>query len=260
MRGCCLAVVLAIAATPGPARGQPRARVDLVSAIADLQSNDVEKMERAIALLGTSGSPAAVAPLVQLVRRGPPGALLVPTLSALGALARPEAQVVLIQMLRHHRPAVRVSAATALAPIRSPRVSRALVTALGDAEQTVRTAAAQALATAGMRDAVEPLLSAFERGNDAAAAAVGAFGDAGDLQKLVARIGRVPMAILLPAFRLYLGRRDVSEAAKSPLVDELAGLATTEVKRFLESVASEVPAGQRRLREQVIAAAGRIPG
>lgn len=245
---------------PGIAAAQARPRVDIAPAVADLQSNDAEKMQRAIERLGTSGSPAAVAPLAQLVRRGPPGPLLVPALQALGALARPESQDVLVSTLRHHRAAVRVAAAAALAPVRSPRASRALVIALGDDDAAVRSAAAQALATAGMRDAVEPLLAAFERGNDAAATAIGAFGDAGDVGKLLERIGRVPLSVLLPAFRLYLGRRDVSEAAKTSLVDSLAALGSSEVKHFLESVTNVLPPGQQRLRAHVAEAAGRISG
>lgn len=245
--------------TQGPAP-RPRARIDVGPAIADLQSNEMARMERALPLLGSSGNPGAAAPIVAFLRRGPPGPLLVPAIEALGALARPEAQDVLIEMLRHYNPVARAKAATALGAVRSPRASRALVAALSDREETVRAAAAQSLATAGMHDAVEPLLVAFTRGNDAAATPIGAFGDTEDMAKLVARVGQVPLSVLLPAFRLYLARRDVAEAAKLTLVDQLAELGTPEVKRFLLAVGGELPPGQQRLRDHVNEVAGRIAG
>jgi hypothetical protein len=246
-------------AQPGSPPPPPRvdARV-LREAIADVGSTEVARIARALPVLGTSRSPAAAVAIAALVRRGPPGALLSPSIDALGALGRPESQDALIALLRHVRAEVRARAAVALGPVRSPRVSRALAAALGDREALVRGAAARSLATAGMRDAVDDLVLAVERGNDAAAGAVGALGDATHAERLAALIGRLPLAVLLPGMRSFLTRRDLPERAKLGIVDRLGELATPEVKVFLGAVAQDLPVGQRRLRDHIVEVAARI--
>lgn len=250
-----------VRAQPVPPPSLPRtdARI-LRDAIADVGSTDAARIGRALPVLGTSRSPAAAVAIAALVRRGPPGALLGPCIDALGALGRPESQDALIALLRHVRPEVRARAAVALGPVRSPRVSRALVVALGDREPLVRAAAARSLATAGMREAVDALVLSVERGNDAAAAGVGALGDATHVDRLTALIGRLPLSVLLPGMRAFLTRRDLPERAKLGIVDRLGGLATPEVKAFLGAVAPDLPAGHRRLRDHMAEVAARIAG
>jgi hypothetical protein len=260
-------VVLTVLVPAAIAHAQPAPpvalRVDprvLREAIADVGSTDAARIERALPVLATSRSPAAALALAGLVKRGPSGALLIPTIDALGALGRPESQDALISLLRHVRAEVRARAAVALGPVRSPRVSRALTVALGDREALVRAAAARSLATAGLRDAVDDLVLAVERGNDAAAAAVGVLGDASHAERLAGLVGRMPLAVLLPGIRAFLTRRDLPERAKIGIVDRLGGLATPEVKDFLTALAGELPVAQRRLRDHVVEVAGRIAG
>jgi len=242
---------------PPPPRVDPRVLRD---ALADVASTDAARIERALPVLGTSRSPAAALAIAALLRRGAPAALLVPAIDALGALGRPESQDALIALLRHFKAEVRARAAVALAPVRSPRVSRALVVALGDREAIVRAAAGRSLATAGMREAVDDLVLAVERGNDAAAAAIGVLGDAAAAERLSALIGRIPLHVLLPGMRAFLLRRDLSERAKLGIVDKLGELATPEVKTFFDAVAPALPPGQQRLRDHVVQLAGRIAG
>ncbi|MBI2895344.1 MAG: HEAT repeat domain-containing protein [Deltaproteobacteria bacterium] len=240
---------------PGLAAAQtgarPRIRLDVAALTADLESGDLERMRRALSSLGASGSAGAVPALSAFIRRGPPGALLLPAIDALGALGRADTADALAPLLRHRRPEVRARAAVALAPLKSDSVSRALVVALGDPHESVRGAAAQALATAGTAEAVEPLLRAVEAGSLSAAPAVGAIGGAAHCDRLIEMSSRVGIAAVLPAFRLFLLRRDVPERQRLELVDRLASSGTPEIRVFLESLREQVPRAQRRLREKI---------
>lgn len=112
--------------------------------------------------LGEIGDPAAVEPLMNLLRTENPGSRLQQrSVEALTKIGEP-AVVPLIEALEDQSEGVRQVVATALGKFHDPRVVQPLIRALGDKHWPTRKGAATALGKIGDGSAVKPLLGALE--------------------------------------------------------------------------------------------------
>lgn len=222
-----------------PLAGSAQPSLSLAEARQDVASGEIARMERGLRVLAASRAAAAVGPIEELLRRGPPAPLLLPAIEALGALGRAEATPVLSSLLRHHRADARARAAIALGPLRSERASIALSIALGDPDATVRAAAARALATAGTPSAVAPLLAALTSGNTAAAPALGAIGEPDVLEQVVALGDAVPRTALASAARAFLARTDIGTRQLLHAVDVVAAAGGPEIAEALRATQTD---------------------
>jgi HEAT repeat protein len=140
-----------------------RAKKDVKGLIRALgYQKDVDTRRDAARTLGEIGDPAAVEPLIQLLRTESPGSRV--QKSAMWALAEIGGPAVesLIEALRDENRSVRERAANALGEIRDTRAVQPLIHALEDEYWPVRKAAVIALGIIGDAGAVEPLLEALQ--------------------------------------------------------------------------------------------------
>jgi HEAT repeat protein len=250
-----VSVSLAALAVLAPAHAQPRppagssaaARpLTLREATQRLQSADPDEIIEGIDALTRIGTADAVPPLVALVQGGLPDALLDMAVTKLGILGRPEAIEELGVLLRHRRVAVRIRAVTSLSQIRDPRNRPLIESGLRDSDAGVRAEAARALGRINARGSLALLQRAFERNIPEAAESIGALGDAPSADRLLESVGHAPLSVLLPGFRRFLDRRDLPDAVKLRIVEQLVARSpTTQVKAFLQEWVRELPLADR---------------
>ena len=257
-----LSVFLVLCAVPQVAFAEARRAPGLsAEAVARLQSAVPAEAIAAAGELGNSGSPAAVDPLVALLRSGPPDAVTHAALEALGALGSDRAIDVLVEYASHRRAEVRIIALQSLSGMRGRRVESALTDALRDSNAEVRATAAVALGEGGFRDVVPVLFQAFERGVSEAATAIGKLGDRSAADRLAGYLGRGDLTVLLEGLGEFLWRTDFDGEGKQAIVERLLELSGPTVREFLVSAHAELsntPAN-RRLRQEMEAAIAQIP-
>ncbi len=234
------------AAPTAPARPQvDSALVD--AALAGLEAPDLPTVLDSISKLAEYADPRATAPLLRLLKAGPPDDVTHAAIQALGAISDPSSVDVLIEYTRHRRARVRRLAVQSIAQIRDPRVSdkvnEALRNALRDSNDRVRAAAATALGEHGDRGAMDLLFLAFERNVPEAAVAIGKLGGPAEADRLAGYLGRRLPSEVLPGFDEFLRRSDISDDAKVSISHRLEELAGPDVKRFLTNFLASPPPG-----------------
>ncbi|MDI7267623.1 MAG: HEAT repeat domain-containing protein, partial [Myxococcota bacterium] len=231
--------------------GRPAApavdRAVIDAAIADLASQDLPTLLRAIETLANAADPRATQPLIQLLRKGPPDDVTHGAIQALGAISDHSSVDVLIEYMRHRRARVRRLAVQSIAQITDARVRdkvyEALRSALRDSNERVRGAAATAIGEHRDRGAMDLLFLAFERNVPEAAVAIGKMGGRAEAERLAGFLGRRQLSEILPGFDEFLRRADFPEDAKMDIIRKLEGIAGPDVKRFLVNLTSSPPAG-----------------
>ncbi len=247
----CLAALAALS----PASAQPRppatataaARpLTLREATQRLQSADPDEITEGVDALTRIGTAEAVPPLITLARSGLPDDLLDLVVTKLGILGRPEAIEELGSLMRHRRAAVRLRAVTSLSQIRDERSRPLIESGLRDSDHGVRAEAARALGRINARSSLALLQRAFERNIPEAAESIGALGDAAAADRLLESVGHAPLSVLLPGFRRFLDRRDLTDPVKLRIVEQLVSRSpTTQVKAFLQEWVRELPPADR---------------
>lgn len=245
---------LAALATLSPATAQPRPPAPAAAArpltfreaTQHLQSADPDDVIEGVDALTRIGTAEAVPPLVALVRSGLPDGVLDLVVTKLGILGRPEAIDELSSLLHHRRAAVRVRAVTSLSQIRDDRARGLIESGLRDSDAGVRAEAARALGRINARPSLPLLLRAFERNIPEAAESIGALGDAPAADRLLDSVGHAPLSVLLPGFRRFLDRRDVTDPVKLHIVEQLVARSpTTQIKAFLQEWVRGLPPADR---------------
>lgn len=226
-------------------RGRGQDRLDVAATEAALHGGNLDEARGALEMLGVSGSPRAIPILSAYVRSGPPAQLIETAVEAIGAVGGAASAPILVELMTHRRPGVRLRAAEAAASIRSRETAAALSVCLDDSDATVRAAAARALARAGTREDVPILFRALEKGVFEASASIGTLGNAGDAEHFAALLGRIPFDKMVPGLDAFLNRRDLGNPARILLVRKLQELATVEVKSFLQAFLESIPARDR---------------
>ena len=199
-----------------------------------MAAKDRGSVEAGIQSLGLLGTPDAVEPLAERIRKGLPPELLETAIVTLTALGQPGAGPVLYELTAHRRPEVRLRAVEAIAATNPPGAERGLLSALSDSDSRVRSAAAVGLGDIHASSAaIEKLFLALDRGNMEASGAIGKIVAPGEAQRLTGYLGQVPFRSLGPALAQVLQRKDVSEGAKIEIVVRLEEVGTPEVKGYL---------------------------
>jgi HEAT repeat protein len=229
-------------------------------------------------LLGPAGE-GAVAAARALAERGDPRARevlldalatgLAPELAAivLASIAdwgNPAAFEVAAMYAKHRHVAVRAAAVRAIGAVDDLRAEAVVLAALADPAQPVRAAASAAVARQRLRVGTEPLLTLFQRGDEAAGQALAELGDP-DLAKAVGELfGAVPNPHLAACLGAMLRGADFGpDTARLEIVRTLGRIggdeATQELTMYVASV-PERPARPSRQEAQAIIDAGRSGG
>lgn len=232
---------------PGPnPTAQAQRPLTLREAVQRLQTGTPDDITEGVDALTRIGTPEVIPPLVTLIHSGLPDDLLDHVVAKLGIIARPEAIDVLSSLLHHRRPSVRQRTVEALSHIRDPRVRGLIESGLRDSQAGVRSEAARALATINARPSVELLFRAFERNVPEAAESIGALGDAAMADRLLEGVGHHPLGVLLPGFRRFLDRRDITDPVKIHIIEQLVSRSPTrQVKDFLQEWVRSLPPQNR---------------
>lgn len=250
-----LALFALIAASPRAADAQEMSFDDAVELV---QTSDADSIRLGLETLGARGEARAVAPIAERIRSGLPTEIAEFAVTTLGVLGRREAGPVLIEMLSHRAPAVRLAAVEAIAAVKPRGGREALVAALDDMQPSVRTAAALGLGQLGEPQAVDTLLVALRRDIFEAAQAIGQLATPAHMDELFEFVGTMPFDVLAPAFNELIARDDFPSRAKIDVIGRLAELATAQVKTYLTELADQLPDG--RVKSAALEAAERIPG
>ncbi len=226
--------------------GAPARPIPLREATQLLQSANGDEVLQGIDALTRLSTPEVVPPLVELIHRGLSDELLETVVTKLGIIGQPSAIDELSSLMRHRRPTVRRAAVEALGQIRDPRTRPLVESALRDSDNTVRGTAATALGAMGASQSVDLLQRAFERSVPEAAEAIGRLGNPASAARLLESVGRAQLSVLLPGFRRFLDRRDITDPVKLNIVEQLVARSPTlQVKRFLQDWLDHLPSGAR---------------
>jgi HEAT repeat protein len=208
---------------------------------------EIQHIEAAAARGGAEGART----IVQMAQRGPAPDVLATALDALAALARPEGAAVVAHALHHRRPMIRRHAVAAARAIHTPDLVDDVAELLGDPDASVRLDAALALAEVGNRAVGSRVLEAFERDLDDAqgpdggpltrpcALAVGRFGSAEDVQRLLGFLGRAPLRAMTDAMRESVRRAALPESLRLQIVTAVGRLGTRDARTFLNTVVAD---------------------
>lgn len=233
------------------------AQMSLADAQAAIESTDAARIQSGIEAIGLSGEARGVPIIVARVHRGLPPELLESALDTLTVLGHPEAGPLLIELLSHRRPSIRLRAVQALAACHPSGADHALAGALSDSSADVRAAAATALGDVGGTSAMDQLFLAFDRGVPEAGAAIGRLARPADITRMLALLGHVPFSQMGPILADMLGREGVAQRSRLEIVAALGELASAEARGLLEQYVQAHP-GTDPVTRAAEAAAARI--
>lgn len=249
----CVLVFALVAGTTARAAAQHRSRhreaapevvagPPLETLVAQLASSDEDAIRQGIEALGLRGTSDVVAPLAARIRRGLPPELLELAVDTLVITGRVEAGPVLITLVAHRRPAIRLKAILGIASLKPRGAEQSLGLALGDSDSQIRAAAAVGLGQVGARGSVDRLFLALEHGVLEASTSIGQLATPAEVVRLLGYLGRLAFDAISPALGEVLARADVPDRTKLDIIARLAELATSETKVFLQEFVAALPA------------------
>jgi len=223
---------------------QKISRKEIKDAIRKLESPNPEEVMASVMQLAASGSKEAVAPLSDLLRRGPRNDITNSIIQALGSIGHKSSVDILIEYLEHRRPDARIAALFALESYnKNSQVIDAFENKLRDSDAQVRNTAALALGKFGTAKSVPILFQAFDRGVQDAVIAIGQIGSPKDAQRLSQYLGKIDVSILLPGFEQFLNRKSFAQKTKITILEDLFELAGPEVRKFAVTYKATFPPG-----------------
>lgn len=236
------------AAKPTPVRTRrvaPLPQERLANLGATLLGGDSAAAVAAAQELGGSGAPNAADPLIEALALGTWPEVAQAAILALGRLRESRAVPLLTLYAGNRNEVTRTAAVTALAQIPDDRAAGALFERLGDASPKVRAAAAAGLAERKDRRAVNRLTKLFARGDEAAAAALGALAPADAVPGLAELQGRVSDDTFVALLGEVLKREDVPDPLRVDVVDLLAKIPGVVATAALAEYLATAPADGR---------------
>lgn len=239
------AVVLGGAATlhaqTSPRRPKSRPQASLEEIAVTLSASTEDEVRSALELAATLPAREVMPLLEERVRAGLPVVLLDVALDTLLLLGDPSSSPLLVDLAQHRRPAIRARALETLARLRAPGALSVLRRGLGDLEPEVQKAAAQGLGELGAHDGFEPLARAFELGVEGAGAALGRVASSADVPRLSEYVASRSPETVAPVIEALLARREIAEAEKLRLVEQLRALGTEEAQHELAGLLTRLP-------------------
>ena len=206
------------------------------AAVERLASTSPSEVRSGLEALGLAGSPRAVAPISERIRRGLPPDLLGVAVDTLMILGRAEAGPVLVELMSHRRAEIRLKALQAIVACRPRGAEAVLAEALSDSDASVRGAAAEGLGSIGASGSVDALFHAMERRVPEAPMAIAQVARPADVERFLGMIGDVPFDTVSPALSEMIHRQDLADGAKLAIIHRLSELATSGVREFLEDI------------------------
>jgi HEAT repeats len=272
-----LAVGLALAARPALAapRTPPGEASNVTKgaplppdAIRRLKSGDLAVIPGAlddVRVAGKGGTPAVPA-ISNLLEQGLPPELTQSAIETLGDTESETASVALAWYSRHRNVALRRAAVVALARTRGAAAIKALRATLSDPDPAVRGLSATGLGTMKAKEALADLFLALDHRVAEASPAIGQICAGSECEKLAAKLGSLPFAVITSGLDLALFRvpAEVSDEIKVKIVARLRELGTGEVNRFLRDVQGKWPkkgsAHVKQAIDQAVIATSGSPG
>jgi hypothetical protein len=218
---------------------------ELAAAVAQLASSDEAVIQQGIEALGLAGTPDVVEPLAARIRRGLPPELLEMAVDTLIITGQASAGPVLITLVAHRRPEIRLKAVQGIASIKPRGAEQSLTLALGDSDPQVRAAAAVGLGAVGARGSVDQLFLALEHGVLEASTSIGQLATPAEAMRLLGYLGRLAFDAISPGLGELLARADLPDRTKLDLIARLAELATGGTKTFLQEFVAALPPTDR---------------
>lgn len=263
-----LSVADAHAAPPRPQRAPDAASTAERAALeAKLASRDPVVVDQALDEIRMDGPKAAwvVARLVAMLDEGVSSTHTQRILEALADFGLEASSPSIALYCRHRDARIRLAAVQALGATGGKAAALPLRAALSDRDERVRAAAATALGTAQARSAVADLYRALERGNPAAAPALGVVCVHEECTKLVAYLGKLPFDTVSRGLERVVERpdADVTETEKLTVIGAIRELGTAECNTFLRALQSRFPEkGSKKVKQAldqaVLATAGGV--
>jgi HEAT repeat protein len=207
-----------------------------------------------IRVLGESGTPGAVAPLIEVLAVGTSPNLAVAVLQSLRRLAPASAADVVILYCGDRNVEVRRNAVETLSVLKDPRVPAVLSARLGDADDGVVAIAAKAIASRHQAEAAPRLLALLDLQVPEVAVPLGQVAPLSMIPTLRDRRGSLPDAELATVLGEILKRSDVPEPTRVELVKALADIpgpdATTALVEYVGGLPKNAAARPSRTAAQ----------
>jgi HEAT repeat protein len=224
-----------------------------------LKSGDPASVQSALDDVRTAGKAGAVAVpvIVGLLEQGLSMALTQAAVETLGDTESAAASDVLATYARHRAVPIRRAAIQALAKTRGPSAVKALRAALSDPDAGVRGLAATSLGALKAHDALGDLFLALDRGVPEAAVSIGELCTAAECEKLVSKLGTLPLDVVTSGLDQILFRpaSEVGDDLKVKIVEHVRDVGTAQVNRFLRQVQTRLRAGASPKVQQAVDAA-----
>jgi HEAT repeat protein len=200
--------------------------------------------------------------LDKLLQRGTSAKIAVKALEVAGGLKQPASSAAIAPYVQHRSPDVRRAAARALIKTRGPKAIAALRKALRSSDPQVRGIAATGLGSMGAKDAISDLFAALDHKVSEAAAAIGQLCAVKDCEKLVARLGKLPLDVMTSGLDQILFRppAEIPDDQKIAIVGRLRELGTKDAGRYLIDVAERWPENWSKKVKQAIDSAVKASG
>ncbi|HEY4156546.1 MAG TPA: HEAT repeat domain-containing protein [Polyangiaceae bacterium] len=249
-----LLFVSSIAAAPAaPTHGH----VDLTALKTALESGDEARTLNALGEVESSADAGAVPLVVALLARGASPKILARALGVSGALAKESSSATIAPYVMHRNAEVRRAAVHALIRTKGAPAVKALRQALRGSDPALRGVAADGLGALGVREAVPDLFVVLPRNVPEAAGAIGTLCEAGDCEKFLALLGKLPFDTMQSGFLPLLLRPtpDVPEKVKFEAIERLRLLATSAANELLQTALASYPKnGSEKVRRAIDAA------
>jgi hypothetical protein len=243
------------AAPKSPDGGKKENQVDLERLKTDLESGDEAKIVGALETVERAGDPRAAPLLEALLKRGASVAVLSAAISTTGSLKQASSSAAIAPYLQHRAQDVRRAAAKALVKTKGPNAIKALRQGLRSSDPVVRGVSATGLGELGAKEALGDLFGALDRYVGEAAAAIGQLCSAADCDKLLARLGKVPLQIMTSGLDQMLFRREIADEQKIQVIARVRELGTRDSAVYLAEILARWPKdGSPRVKQALDAA------
>jgi HEAT repeat protein len=235
------------------------AKVDVAAEATRLAGADAKVAAEAAARLGQAGTRPAVDALLDALAMGLPPRVAAAALDGLAAAGDGRGWDTAVWYSNYRDARVRAAAVRAVGALDHQRSTAVVLDALRDTDKEVRAAAAGVVAERKIKTGIEPLLALLKKGDEAAAPALAALGDARLAAAIGELIGVAPDALVARALGLILmAPKFGPEEARVEVVRALGKVqgseAVEQLTTYVDSIPEKPPRQSRREAESLIEA------
>jgi HEAT repeat protein len=233
------------------------AKVDVAAEAARLTGDDAKVAAEAAGRLGQAASKPAVDALLDALAMGLSPRVAAAALDGLAAAGDSRAWDTAFWYSHYRDSRVRAAAVRAVGALDDKRATAVVLEALRDTDKEVRAAAAKVVADRAFTTGIEPLMALLEKGDEAAAPALAAMGDARLAAAVGELIGAAPDALVARTLGLILLKPNFGpEEARVEVVRALGKVpgseAVEQLTTYVDSIPEKPPRQSRREAEAII--------